>query len=164
MTGSNYITTPLQISLKGYHLSDDHLFSKNGHSPLLLSNHILTFSFLLQIKTGRIFLSTIKPLFPEEQNGNILYLLGTGNSWKYTGFDASSWKTGKSGFGYGDNDDSTVLNKIVSVFIRKEFKITNLSDIAEMVLSIDYDDGFIAYINGHEIARSNLGTGLTGSF
>ena len=27
-----------------------------------------------------------------------------------------------------------------------------------MVLSIDYDDGFVAYINGHEIARNNLGT------
>ncbi len=25
-------------------------------------------------------------------------------------------------------------------------------------MSIDYDDGFVAYINGHEIARNNLGT------
>ena len=81
-----------------------------------------------------------------------------GNSWKSTGFDASSWNTGPSGFGYGDNDDSTVLNNILSVYIRKEFVINNLQDISELVLSIDYDDGFVAYINGHEVARSNLGT------
>lgn len=87
-----------------------------------------------------------------------------GYSWKNPGFDASSWKIGKSGFGYGDNDDSTVLNNIVSVFIRKEFNIPNLRDIGELVLSIDYDDGFVAYINGHEIARSNLGTGLSVPF
>lgn len=84
-----------------------------------------------------------------------------GNSWKNTGFDASGWNTGPSGFGYGDNDDSTVLNNILSLFIHKEFVITNLQDIAELVLSIDYDDGFVAYINGHEIARSNLGAAGT---
>ena len=54
-----------------------------------------------------------------------------GESWKNRGFDASSWNTGTSGFGYGDNDDSTVLNNIISVFIRKEFTITNLQNVEE---------------------------------
>ena len=29
--------------------------------------------------------------------------------------------------------------------------------MSELVLHVDYDDAFIAYINGHEIARANIG-------
>jgi hypothetical protein len=83
------------------------------------------------------------------------------NSWKNPGFDASGWTTGASGFGYGDNDDSTILNNISSVYIRKEFTLSAISNITEIALSIDYDDGFVAFINGHEIARSNVGTTTT---
>jgi len=81
----------------------------------------------------------------------------TGDLWKSISFDDSGWNTGKSGFGYGDNDDSTKLDKILSLYIRKEFVIEDPAEITEMVFSIDFDDGFAAYLNGHEIARANLG-------
>ncbi len=77
--------------------------------------------------------------------------------WRSTGFDDGSWNSGKSGFGYGDNDDSTVLTQILSVFLRKEFTVDNVSICKKALLHIDYDDGFVAYLNGHEIARGNLG-------
>ena len=69
-----------------------------------------------------------------------------------------AWNSGKSGFGYGDNDDSTVLTQILSVFIRKEFAVEDISKCRKALLHIDYDDGFVAYLNGHEIARGNIGT------
>ncbi len=78
--------------------------------------------------------------------------------WRNAGFNDGSWNSGKSGFGYGDNDDSTVLAQILSVYIRKEFIIENLSDCKKALLHIDYDDGFVAYLNGYEVARGNLGT------
>ena len=34
------------------------------------------------------------------------------------------------------------------------FTIENVSDIANGVLSADYDDGYVAYLNGMEISRS----------
>ncbi len=82
------------------------------------------------------------------------------NAWKAVDFDDSSWQTGAAGFGYGDNDDATVLNDMrnnyVSVYIRKEFSVSSLP-VGEVVkLEIDYDDGFIAYLNGLEIARANM--------
>jgi hypothetical protein len=89
------------------------------------------------------------------------YLLpgsGIGNAWQESGFDDAGWPTGPSGFGYADDDDATIITSTISVFIRKEFTVTNLSDINRLILSIDYDDGFVAYINGHEVARANLGT------
>jgi hypothetical protein len=80
-----------------------------------------------------------------------------GTSWLHAGFDDSAWSIGYSGFGYSDDDDSTVLPSTISVFLRKEFTISDLGSIQRIVFSIDYDDAFVAYINGKEIARANIG-------
>ena len=82
--------------------------------------------------------------------------------WNTVAFNDSSWDTGNSGFGYGDGDDQTDFNTLglsplYSVFIRNTFLIENIEDIASAVLHIDYDDAFVAYINGVEFARSNIG-------
>ena len=42
-----------------------------------------------------------------------------------------------------------------SVYIRVPFSVTNKTLISELELNIKYDDAFVAYINGTEIARSN---------
>lgn len=81
-----------------------------------------------------------------------------GDGWKDTGFDDQSWLSGPSGFGYGDNDDATSTAMVMSLFVRKEFTVSNIEDLVQLVLHLDYDDGFIAYINGVEVARDNLGT------
>jgi hypothetical protein len=79
-------------------------------------------------------------------------------SWTNIGFDDSDWNSGPGGFGYGDNDDNTILPEgTISVFIRKSFEIKEPSDLLKVILYIDYDDGFVAYLNGTEIARSNIG-------
>jgi hypothetical protein len=148
-----------EINLNGYHLSDDAFNLKKWTFPAI---SVEPDSYLLIFASGKnrtnlpLSFQTIitrgtewKYLIPSSDIGSL---------WKNIVFDASGWSSGFSGFGYGDNDDATVLNNIASVFIRKEFIITNLQDIEELVLSIDYDDGFVAYINGHEIARRNLGT------
>ena len=150
------------MSLGGYHLSDDASFLKKWTFPAIsIKPRSFIFIFISDKNRSDIPL-TYKTIIPRGTEWE--YLVPSSepaDSWKYPGFDASSWNIGKSGFGNGDNDDSTVINNIISVFIRKEFYISNLPEIGEMVLSIDYDDGFIAYINGHEIARSNLGSGAT---
>ncbi|HUT46343.1 MAG TPA: GLUG motif-containing protein [Sedimentisphaerales bacterium] len=82
------------------------------------------------------------------------------NAWKAIDFDDSNWQTGPGGFGYGDSDDATILNDMrnnyVSVYIRKEFSASPLPADDVIKLEIDYDDGFIAYLNGREIARGNM--------
>ncbi|MFC0876363.1 CotH kinase family protein [Saccharicrinis sp. FJH2] len=75
--------------------------------------------------------------------------------WYKTGFDDTSWKYGSGGFGYGDNDDLTILSNINSVYIRKTFTVSDVSVINQLVLDIDYDDAFVCYLNGTEIARSS---------
>ncbi len=88
------------------------------------------------------------------------YRTGTsepGVGWHRTDFDDSAWPSGPSGFGYGDDDDNTVLpNGTLSVYIRHTFSVEDLELVRALRLHVDYDDGFIAYLNGVEVARSNL--------
>ncbi len=79
-------------------------------------------------------------------------------NWRLPGFDDSGWMEGPSGFGYGDGDDATYTGQVMSVYIRKSFSAADLPQIIRAVLHVDYDDGFVAYLNGNEIARANLGT------
>ncbi len=80
-----------------------------------------------------------------------------GSQWTTKDYDDSAWLWGKSGFGYGDSDDNTLLPQGTrSVYMRKEFTVVNPSDIACLYLDMDYDDGFVAYLNGTEVARNNV--------
>ena len=82
----------------------------------------------------------------------------TPGNWKNIDFNDSSWQTGRSGFGYGDGDDETIIpNGTLSLFIRKKFTLNDIDNIQSLILDVDYDDAFVAYINGIEIGRKNIG-------
>ena len=90
------------------------------------------------------------------------YFVGTSappTNWNELDFDESSWSSGPGGFGYGDEDDNTTITNTLAVFFRKSFQVDELDEIVSAAIHGDYDDGFVAYINGVEIARSfNMGT------
>ena len=80
-----------------------------------------------------------------------------GTDWIANNFDDSGWITAPSGIGYGDDDDNTIIaDGTNSVYIRYAFTIESVSQIASLLLDVDYDDGFIAYLNGAEVARANI--------
>ena len=79
------------------------------------------------------------------------------NIWTGVNYNVNSWLEGSSGFGYNDGDDSTNISYgTISVFLRKDFTVLNIDDIVSLILDVDYDDGFVAYINGVEVARANI--------
>lgn len=87
------------------------------------------------------------------------YFLGNNEppaSWNELAFDDSSWASGQGGIGYGDGDDNTIIPSVVSVYMRQSFTISDFSKIEYAVLHADFDDSFVAYINGVEIARANI--------
>lgn len=98
------------------------------------------------------------------------------NTWKYTvpaaaipnwtalNFNDAAWSSGIGGIGFGDNDDSTVIaTSSRSVYMRKTFTVIDTSVLSSVIFCMDYDDGYIAYLNGVEIARSNM-TGAPPAF
>ena len=71
------------------------------------------------------------------------------------------WSFGPAGFGYGDGDDATVFggmkDHFLSVAIRRAVKIPPEAPAdAVLVLRVNYDDGFIAWLGGREITRRNI--------
>ena len=81
-------------------------------------------------------------------------------TWSENGFDDSVWLQGQSGF-------STITAEpyrqatpwpmnCPSIFLRCEFILTNAASVKWLVLRLDYQDGFVAYLNGQEIARRGL--------
>ncbi len=78
-----------------------------------------------------------------------------------------SWQSGAGGFGYGDDDDRTLFKDMRgnyrSIYIRSPYELpADLPDDAELVLSMRYDDGFVAYLDGREVARQGVeGSGNT---
>ncbi|HSG70102.1 MAG TPA: PQQ-binding-like beta-propeller repeat protein, partial [Planctomycetaceae bacterium] len=89
------------------------------------------------------------------------YLAGTDptGEWQTPEFDDSGWKSGKAGFGYGDNDDATILDmrgKYTRVSIRKTFNRSDIKAADRLGLMINYDDGFVASLNGTEIVRRGV--------
>jgi hypothetical protein len=98
------------------------------------------------------------------KNARWHYLAGSfpPENWTTPDFNASSWKFGKAGFGFGDADDTTVLdmqNKYTSAYIRTTFTLTKPTDAKKLWLSISYDDAFIVYLNGKETIRTGVRKG-----
>ncbi len=97
------------------------------------------------------------------------YAKGTGpfsappEAWLAPGFNDAGWLRGPSGFGYGDNDDATVLTDMqgsyTSIACRLRFPLgaADLAGAGDFYFAIDYDDGFCAYLNGRELIRMNRG-------
>ncbi len=87
------------------------------------------------------------------------YFIGTAepsSKWNYLTFNAlANWTTAPGPFGYGDGDDTTQIPAgTLSIYFRKNFDVPDASKLTRAILSMDYDDGFVAYLNGIEIARS----------
>jgi len=91
-------------------------------------------------------------------------------AWRAADFDDSSWATGQGAFYYENQPGSateytgnTLLDDMFGgytcVFLRKTFVVTNPADISELRLDAFSDDGFIAWINGTEVARFNMPAG-----
>ena len=90
--------------------------------------------------------------------------LGTGVPWKAPEYADGGWSMGNLPAGYGFTGLSTdltgtMLNQAPSLYLRKEFQATAEQAAAtnQLNLAMDCNDGFVAYLNGREVARANAG-------
>ena len=89
-----------------------------------------------------------------------------GTSWRELSYDDSGWSSGDAQLGYGDWDENTVISygpnsddKYITYYFRKEINVTNPSQQQSLKIGILRDDGAVIYINGTEVARSNMPSG-----
>lgn len=86
-----------------------------------------------------------------------------GPAWFKRSFDDTGWAVGPGEFGYGDNDQATLidfgpdaLNKHITTWFRHTFSVSDASQWKALFLRLVRDDGVVVYLNGHEVHRYNL--------
>jgi uncharacterized protein (TIGR03382 family) len=95
-------------------------------------------------------------------SGDVRYLVpsgGTPSGWQDRTFDDSAWSSGPQPIGYGSSVivSNVSLGSEVSLYTRAHFTPpVALQRLRELTLELDYDDGFVAFLNGVEIARQNV--------
>jgi len=89
------------------------------------------------------------------------------DAWRRPEFDDSGWASGATALGYNMSGLGTTLtdmrNSYVSVFMRKRFSLTAPELAHTLTFDVAYDDGFVMWLNGEEIARVNV-AGAPGTF
>lgn len=87
---------------------------------------------------------------------------GIGIAWKFRDFNDVSWPEGSYGVGYETQSGGAqnLLQTLVppgtrSVFTRARFTLDDPGVVISLYLGVDYDDGYVAYVNGVEVARSS---------
>ena len=83
-----------------------------------------------------------------------------GTAWRQPGFDASSWASGPSQLGWGNRGESTTVpTGTLTQYYVHHLNVTDPAAIPQLTLRLKRDDGAAVYINGLEVARSNLPAG-----
>jgi hypothetical protein len=83
-------------------------------------------------------------------------------AWRQLAFDDSSWSEGPSAFSttaYSATAEATLWGQAApsrSFYLRRKFTVADPATVKWLVLRLDYTHGFVAYLNGQEIARSGL--------
>jgi len=115
------------------------------------------------------------------------FLVSTGAVWRYLDdgsnqatawrapvFDDTGWAQGPAQLGYGDGGEATLVHcgpsapacttgNFITTYFRKSFTVSDPASIPQLQLSLLRDDGAVVYLNGVEVARSNLPAGAIGA-
>ena len=123
------------------------------------------YPWLLAQSTGRRETAAIVPLGSEWR-----YLddgSNQGTAWQAAGFDDSSWAVGAGEFGYGDQDETTVVscgqpvcrgsNLHPTTYFRKTFNVDDPSQYWSLEGQVLRDDAVAVYLNGEEVFRDERG-------
>ena len=112
----------------------------------------------------------IKELVPEYVQ-NVQYFVPTdnnlGTTWTNVAAPANApqWKTGQAGLGFGSAFATQVKTQVnpvdscgtcTSLLMRIPFQVDDVNRLNGLTLRMKYDDAFVVYINGQEVARANV--------
>jgi uncharacterized repeat protein (TIGR01451 family) len=104
-----------------------------------------------------------------------------GTAWIPSAFSDASWKSANGKFGYGDPANTVVYSgcppsnypaaenpapgcatKYITTYFRKTITIPNPALFSSFIMNLYRDDGIVVYVNGVEVIRDNMPTGIIG--
>ncbi|MEM7387897.1 MAG: hypothetical protein AAF514_23425, partial [Verrucomicrobiota bacterium] len=117
-----------------------------------------TVEIVLPFRTDRLVETGHTARFTVPTNGQLETI------WMEPGFSDAFWSTGPTGLGYEQSSgyEGSIATEVggmsgvnSSVFIRIPFSVSDPGQYASLILRMKVDDGFVAYLNGTEVARLN---------
>jgi Calcineurin-like phosphoesterase len=88
------------------------------------------------------------------------------SAWSAPGYVEVGWGSGPGILGFGETYITTLVpsgpdasHRPPTTYFRTTFTGADPSLVTSLTLGANYDDGFVAYLNGQEVARRGLGTG-----
>lgn len=89
------------------------------------------------------------------------------NNWQTTYYPDAGWKTGASQLGYGGKGEVTTIGyggnasaKYTTSYYRYRVNLDNLVGKSDFQITVFVDDGAAVYVNGTEVGRTNLPSGV----
>jgi hypothetical protein len=90
-----------------------------------------------------------------------------GTAWRAPGFNDRNWFAGPSRLGYGGDGEVTTVSfgpnasqRYITTYFRRAFTVANPAAYSSLLLRLIRDDGAVVYLNGVEVLRDNLPSGL----
>jgi predicted phosphodiesterase len=86
-------------------------------------------------------------------------------NWQTSTFDDGLWRIGYGELGFGEGDEATGVDggpegaRYPTIYFRKKFTVADSAAAAFYVFNVIRDDGFVLYLNGVEVGRSNMPAG-----
>ncbi len=129
----------------------------------------VSYGFGLRPETSAIVSNSVPARFlvPSEMNeGNKLFQAWTGSETNEP-FDVSHWTTVQTSIGFTSGSDginaseittdvgSQMLNSNATAFLRIPFLVHDPADFAMLTLNLSFNDGYVAWINGVQVAGQN---------
>ncbi len=139
-------------------------YTLDGSDPRLPTGEVSPAARTVEIPRGDVILARGAP-------GRVHVPLddSLGLAWTERGFDDAAWTDLPSAIGYerssGYEDEiegdveSILFGVNSSIFVRIPFDGRAAADADALTLWVQFDDGFVAYLNGEEIARRNAPDG-----
>lgn len=141
-----------------------------------------TFSVFCLLFAGLLLCSRANPqVYFTTTKANWKYIKGRSEAslpgttaWRARTFDDSSWAGGPAPFYYSTAATeppfyfggtlsgtglSDMMNDYTTVFFRKTFVVSNAAGLTSLTLQFAIDDGCIIWLNGVELARTNVAAG-----
>ncbi|MEZ5326769.1 MAG: hypothetical protein R3F19_17110 [Verrucomicrobiales bacterium] len=124
------------------------------------------FDVLMEAKAANGELADSVSFISKESEWNYFYSTAASDGWYLPGFDDSDWKQGRGQLGYGDDDETTLLewgndpdHKPITAYFRKTFTVEAPENLKSLSIDLVRDDGAVVYLNGAEVRRDNMPSG-----
>jgi len=144
-------------------------YTVNGADPRVIGGAVHGSS---QIFTSATTMDTFIPMGTAALLTPWKYLVTNvdqGTPWRALAFNDTSWSTGNTEMGYGDNDQVTLIEddftpgvpgssstRFITTYFRKTFTVTNPAQYSGFTVTVERDDGAVVFLNGEEIARPGM--------